>query len=164
MFIKGGTPWNKGRVTPLMDRFWNKVDKLGANGCWIWTRHCNKGGYGTIDGKIASRVAWGLVYGSIPDGLDVCHSCDNPACVNPEHLFIGTASDNLKDSVRKGRLNHQGEKNSNAKLTSVLVREIRELNLPQQTLAKMFGVSKGTIYYIQKNLTWAYIKGRRYEE
>jgi len=167
VFIKGGVPWNRGRVIPLVDRFWTKVDKSGPKGCWIWTGYCNKGGYGTfressgMNNTIASRVAWKLVHDFIPEGLDVCHHCDNPACVNPEHLFIGTASDNLKDSVRKGKLNHQGEKNSNAKLTSTLVRKIRETNLPQHTLAKMFGVSKSTIYYIQKNITWAYINEGR---
>ncbi len=153
-FIKGGIPWNKGVSTPLEKRFWAKVDKSNPNSCWFWNAHCNKGGYGTIDSKIASRVCWELVNSPIPEGFDVCHHCDNPACVNPSHLFLGTASDNLKDSVRKGRLNHSGERNSNAKLTYALVQEIRETNLPQRTLAKIFGVSKGTIYYIQKKLTW----------
>ena len=152
--IKERIPWNKGLVTPLGERFWDKVDKSGTNGCWIWRAHCNKGGYGTIDHKIASRVSWELLNGTIPAGFDVCHHCDNPPCVNPEHLFLGTASDNLKDSVRKGRLDHSGEKNSNVKLTYRLVQEIRNTDLPQRKLATLFGVSKGTIYYIKKNITW----------
>lgn len=149
-----GIPWNKGLSTPLEERFWGKVDISSHDGCWLWTAHCNKGGYGKIDGKIASRVSWELTNGAIPEGLDVCHHCDNPKCVNPTHLFLGTASDNLKDSVLKGRLDHHGEKNGNAKLNYKLVKEIRETNLPQRTLARIFGVSKGTIYYIQNNLTW----------
>ena len=156
VFKKGEIPWNKGVIKSLEERFWDKVDKSGLNGCWIWTAHCNRGGYGTMEGTIASRVSWELANGTIPIGLDVCHHCDNPPCVNPTHLFLGSASDNLKDSVRKGRLDHSGEKNSNAKLTPSLVQEIRNKDLPQRKLAKMFGVSKGTIYYIQKNITWVY--------
>ncbi len=153
-FTKEQIPWNKGVVMPLAKRFWDKVNKSGLNGCWIWLAHCNKGGYGKIDGKIASRVSWELANGTIPAGFDVCHDCDNPPCVNPEHLFLGTASDNLKDCVRKGRLDHSGEKNSNVKLTYGLVQDIRNSDFPQRKLAKMFGISKGTIYYIQKNITW----------
>jgi len=140
--------------TPLKDRFWDKVDASNPDGCWIWSAHCNRGGYGTIDGTIASRVSWELENGAILGGLDVCHQCDNPPCVNPSHLFLGTASDNLKDSVRKGRLDHRGERNSNAKLNYAKVQSIRESSLLQCKLAKLYGVTRNSIYNIQKKLTW----------
>lgn len=138
----------------IPERFWEKVTKSPI-GCWLWQGHISRLGYGKFMGKHAHRIAWSLTNGSIPDDLDVCHHCDNTMCVNPEHLFLGTASDNMKDCVSKGRLDHHGEKNSNAKLTEALVREIRSTTLTQRQLAARFGVSKSNIYYIQKGLTWS---------
>ena len=90
----------------LNERFWSKVDKSGANGCWIWTS-TRDGRYGQfwMDGKLkkAHRVAWLLTHGEPPTGMMACHKCDNPACVNPDHIFWGTMSDNILDSVKKGR-------------------------------------------------------------
>lgn len=87
-------------------RFWSRVKK--GDGCWLWCGTRSTRGYGqfTILRKpsAAHRVAWELVRGPIPEGVDVCHHCDNPPCVNPDHLFIGTRSDNMRDAVRKGRL------------------------------------------------------------
>lgn len=136
----------------LSERFWEKVNT--SMKCWFWQGHISRLGYGKFMGRHAHRVAWELTNGFIPASLDVCHSCDNPACVNPQHLFLGTASDNIKDCVNKGRLNHRGENNSNAKLTRTLVEQIRKINLPQRKLASLFHVSKGTIYYIQKGISW----------
>jgi len=136
----------------ISERFCEKVAK--SPGCWLWQGHISKLGYGKFMGKHAHRIAWELRNGPIPLGLDVCHHCDNPACVNPEHLFLGTASDNMKDCVSKGRLDHRGKRNSNAKLTEALIREIRSTALTQRKLAAKFGVSEANIYYIQKGLTW----------
>lgn len=89
----------------LEQRFWNKVQK--TDGCWIWTGYRNKAGYGMFmmpdRVHLAHRVAWMFAYGAIPEGMQVCHHCDNPACVRPDMLFLGTNADNQRDSVRKGR-------------------------------------------------------------
>ena len=88
-----------------MERFWNKVDK--TDDCWNWTASKNIQGYGyfRFDGKMrkAHRMAWLLVNGEIPDGMCVCHTCDNPGCVNPIHLWLGTNQDNMDDMNNKGR-------------------------------------------------------------
>lgn len=92
----------------ILARFWMKVTK--SDGCWLWTAGLDDKGYGMfkLDGRMwkAPRVSW-LIHHSDPNKLDVCHRCDAPACVNPAHLFIGTASDNMLDCARKGRLGQQ---------------------------------------------------------
>ncbi len=92
------------------DRFWKKVDKT-AN-CWLWTASLASKGYGAfgMNGRwvFAHRYSWVLKNGAIPEGLLVLHSCDTPACVNPDHLFLGTGSDNMKDMARKARGYHIG--------------------------------------------------------
>lgn len=93
-----------------MQRFWDKVDK--TDGCWLWTAARNTKGYGRfrVDGNLVSphRFAYELEVGPIPNGLWVLHHCDNPRCVNPGHLFLGTHSDNMRDSFAKGRMDMQG--------------------------------------------------------
>lgn len=88
-----------------IERFWSKVDKSGD--CWEWVGYLNEKGYGKfrLNNKLqrAHRISYALKYGAIPEGMLVCHRCDNPKCVNPEHLFIGTTTDNARDSISKGR-------------------------------------------------------------
>ena len=96
------------------ERFWSKVDRSGK--CWLWTAAKMKGGYGGFKwaGRMwrAHRAAWLLTYGHIPDNLMLCHTCDTPACVNPAHLFLGTAADNARDAAAKG-LTLKGDRNGN---------------------------------------------------
>ncbi len=92
-------------VCDVATRFWDKVSK--TDGCWLWNGMRTHSGYGRfrIGGKIcrAHRIAWELVYGTIPEGIFVLHKCDNRVCVNPEHLFLGSHNDNMKDMVKKNR-------------------------------------------------------------
>lgn len=107
-------------TTNDVERFWSKVDKsAGDDGCWLWTKRCEKGGYGQfwLSGKtvLAHRTAWLFTNGEIPDGLQVLHNCpdgDNPSCVNPAHLWLGTHRENHDDCTRKGRRPY-GERNGN---------------------------------------------------
>jgi hypothetical protein len=95
-----------GKRAPASVRFWRHV-RIDKDGCWEWTGSLNRDGYGQLKvaGKPvkASRLSWELHFGPIPPGLFVCHHCDNPRCVRPDHLFLGTALHNNRDAIRKGR-------------------------------------------------------------
>ena len=151
-----------------MERFWAKVRK--SDGCWDWAASLTKG-YGQfwLDGKQvkAHRVAWFLEHGEWPpaDKL-VCHSCDNPKCVNPAHLFLGSALDNNRDMIKKARnrtaeptkLSHPGENNPSARLTWPLVEEIRAKHRTGQytnyALAAEYGVCQQSINNVVNFRTW----------
>lgn len=135
-------------------------------GCWEWngSRNNQRGGYGQLNfrGKIkmVHRLAYELWVGPIPQGKIVCHSCDNPPCINPEHLFIGTHADNAQDKVKKGRARGgslRGEKCPWAKLTQVDVNSVREALSDGQSLTSIgrrFGVTKQAIAAIRDGRTW----------
>lgn len=151
----------------IIERFWNKVDKsAGEDGCWLWkagtiTRGVpGHRGYGNFwlthtTSVRAHRFVWELIHGPIPQGMEVCHTCDHESCVNPKHLFLGTQADNISDSVAKGRqVDNNGEKNGMAKLTANQIREIRKSNLKREILATQFNVSKEHINSIQRRACW----------
>ena len=144
-------------------RFWAKARKGEA--CWLWTGAQSSDKYGCfgLDGRTvaAHRVAWMLTNGPIPSGLLVCHSCDNPRCVNPDHLWLGTNADNARDRDQKGRCRARGlpgDRSTNHKLTSDRVTEIRRLvesGEQQKDVAKRFGVHKATVNDLVLRKTWA---------
>ena len=151
-----------GKPQPLIDRFWAKVDKNGPvikpelGACWIWKAGVIYGGYGTIWEKGhkvgAHRVSYELKFGPVPKGLSVLHHCDNPPCVRPEHLFLGTQQSNIDDMREKGRQRYvSGEQAGSSKLTSMQVLEIRRrrsLGELQGNLAREFHVNQSQISMI----------------
>ena len=110
------------------------------------------------DGKSmqAHRVAWIKANGAIEKGLCVCHTCDNPACINLNHLFLGTQADNMADMVKKGRQVH-GERQHNAKLTDDIVRHMRKENMRPTDAARIYGVSKVAASKVMRGITWKHV-------
>ncbi len=139
------------------EKFWKKIGKCDEDSCWGWEGCLNKKGYGTWDmakrKQTAHRWAYIFACGPIPDGMGVLHHCDNPGCVNPKHLFLGTNADNVADKVAKGRQWHPiGELHHKAKLNRdqvLMIREMLESGMPGHMLAVQFGVSRTTIYGIR---------------
>ena len=148
----------------LEDRFWLRVDRGAVDECWNWTGALFAGsGYGLVSvervPRGAHRVSYELHHGPIPDGLFVCHRCDNPRCVNPAHLFIGTAADNSADMVAKSR-SANGERVAGAKLTAADVRRIRALSsggLKPPQIAERFGVHTSHVRGILAGQTWKHV-------
>lgn len=128
--------------------------------CWEWQRGTFPNGYGsvTIDGKAtpAHRVAFSVFVGKIPAGRYVCHKCDNPLCCNPDHLFVGTPGDNMKDMANKDRHTF-GERSARSKLTEKQVEEIRSSGLLGRELAEQYGVAISTIYTVRRRETWKHV-------
>lgn len=148
------------RAKPLVERFHKHLGPTTDAGCILWNGAVNKAGYGTLGGPLAHRVAYELSYGQIPHGMCVLHRCDNPPCVNHEHLFLGTHRDNVDDKVAKNR-QHKGEKMPQAKLTDSAVLEIRRLwesgSFTQQALANQFSVNRPAISKIVLRQRWKHI-------
>lgn len=144
------------------ERFWHYVDKKMDHECWNWTGARLKGGYGQIgiNNKIIQvhRFSWELHFGEIPKNLCVLHKCNNPSCVNPNHLYLGTNKDNSEYMVECNR-QAKGENNGRSKLTESQVKEIRNLKgqLSIRKIAKIFNVDNTTISEIHRNQIWKHI-------
>lgn len=148
-------------------RFWQQVNKTDS--CWLWTGSKNSDGYGVLTRTIgaerfafkAHRLSYEMHKGDIPKDMCVCHSCDNPACVNPDHLWLGTQKDNMVDASDKGRMGKaRGEANGLSKLTDNIVREIKQqwqTGISQTALAEQHGVNQVTISKIITGKIWTHI-------
>lgn len=153
-------------LTNFQERFWSKVEKRGPDECWNWKGRINKKGYGSFDtingARVASRECWGIVNAPAPSHLEVCHSCDNRACVNPAHLFLGTHQENMDDCGNKQRF-AVGEKSGVAKLTVDDVRFIRanyrhmSRESGSKALGKRLGVTGQTVLEIVRGNIWSHV-------
>lgn len=159
------------RERDIEPRFWRNVKK--SEGCWEWTGARSGNGYGAISWHNkqhgAHRVSWMLANGrEIPAGMQVLHACDNPLCVRPEHLSLGSLQENSLDMVRKNRASRvgpgnpaKGERNARAVLNEIQVREIRgkiKSGMQYRTLGREYGVSETTIRFIAIGKTWKYLE------
>lgn len=161
------------RKIDVEERFLKYTQKTES--CWLWTAYKDAKGYGHLQVgrkfERAYRVSWMLYRGAIPDGVCVCHTCDNPACVNPDHLWLGTKSQNALDMHTKGRQykgpyppkhtsGTRGEQHPNAKLTAEKVRAIRDeatQGFSYRQLAEKYGVTVPNIGYIIRRKAWRHV-------
>jgi len=180
--LKAATQQNRPIADTTERRFWSFVKKPDKSergeddDCWIWTgsEKAHEYGYGklAVSGKsqqdYAHRISWWLHYGKIPDGLCVLHHCDNPRCVRPDHLFLGTIEDNMVDAASKKRTGFQlypekierGEQRYCAKLTADLVVEIRKRHIEgvsNNQMAREYGVNCGTVSNVVNRKRWKHI-------
>lgn len=154
------------------ERFWSHVNK--TDGCWEWTASLRGSGYGQFRVAVgtspvrAHRFVWTLTYGAIPDGLFVCHHCDNRKCVRPDHLFLGTSQHNVADMFRKDRQSGVDRRRGQAKLTPKSVIEIREVYAAggesARQLAERYGVHFTTIIRAVSHKHWAELPDRAERE
>jgi hypothetical protein len=149
-------------LTSLEEKFWLCVDKKEA-GCWAWTGLKSVDGYGELSHKCltyrAHRVSWALHFGEIPNKMSVLHKCDNRECTNPDHLFIGTQLDNMRDCAAKGRISVlMGESNPSAKINQFIAEEIRLIHSSGSTsiskIASMYGIGRTTVRRILNYESW----------
>lgn len=179
--LRGEARGGRKSLAPVSDMSLFTRCTLNKRGCLLWQGHKIKNGYGRIhfgDGtmELVHRRSWQLANGQIPDGMMVCHKCDTPSCINPEHLFLGTHADNLADCISKGRHAHgkthgrvknphlwdgqsRGENNGNAKLTEQDIIGIRASHSSSRSLSAQYGVSKGMINNIRSGRSWRHVGG-----
>jgi hypothetical protein len=146
---------------PLEKRFWAKVVK--SEGCWNWRGSTDSKGRANINTngrpKYAAIVSWEMINGTVPNGLVVCHKCDNKLCVRPDHLWVGTQRENMQDMIDKGRMKlpprTRGEKHPTAKVTWDIVREIRANTTDTQaTMAVRYGLCVSAVGHIKSGRNW----------
>lgn len=152
-----------GTRIPYQERFWLYVQKTET--CWLWTGASLTAGYGVlgVSGRstantLAHHVSWEIHHGAIPEAMQILHTCDNPPCVNPAHLFLGTDQENSDDKLSKQR-QARGETQGNSKLTPTLVYEIRSLkgHMTPTLTAKKYKISKVTVWRIWQRLIWGHL-------
>lgn len=149
-------------TTNTPESFWARVD-IQQRGCWPWTGATDESGYGVLayQGRhvLAHRLSYELTEEPIPDGLYVCHSCDNRRCVRPDHLWLGTYADNMADALDKRRV-RRGADHGNARLRPaavVLIRILAEKGVAGTIIARRFGVSPNTVYGITSGRNWGWL-------
>ena len=149
------------------ERIVMNCDEDKETGCWVWNKRLDKDGYGQMTRHgtkaTAHRVAYESFVGPIPEGLCVCHHCDNPPCCNPDHLFTGTVAENNADMKAKGRyVHHRGEKASGSKLTDAEAAEILSLatagEMTQKEIGNIYGVGHTTVSAILVGDNWKHIE------
>lgn len=161
------THGNENNPDHILKRLINAVDIDNNTCCWGWNKFTNKDGYGSLTlnrkSQLAHRVMYYLVFGEFDNYLSVCHKCDNPKCINPYHLFLGTKSDNMKDCFDKGRskikpVSFKGSNNPMSKLTHHEAMEIRKVslsgNISQKTIADNYGISQSQVSLIKLGKLW----------
>lgn len=154
-------------MKPFEDRFWNKVDKKGIDDCWPWIGHLSsgvRGGYGRffLNGRAQSahRISFKISgKETTSDNPHVLHKCDNPRCVNPNHLYAGSHRDNMADMSRRGRVRHGKFNYGGSKLSTNDVIEIRNLcgKLTEKNIGQKYGISIGSVSLIRNHKTWKQI-------
>jgi hypothetical protein len=134
------------------------------SGCWLWLGGRNSSGYGVLRNPLtrrgiqAHRAAWLKFKGEVPEGLQVLHRCDVPACVNPDHLFLGTHTENMQDMTKKGRHPYKrGQSHPNAVLTEDDVRAIRASDENYTSLGRRYGICKNNVYLIRARQAWGHV-------
>jgi hypothetical protein len=157
-----------GKQKSMHERIWSRIDKKGPYDCWVWISGIGKNGYGYIKTRIgprkegknkyesAHRLVYTEVNGPIPEGMLICHKCNNRKCCNPSHLYAGTNQDNMNDKVRSGHSTF-GSKNPKARLKESDIVQIRQLRSEGKTLksiAEQFNVHLATIGYICQGKRW----------
>jgi hypothetical protein len=165
--LKDASKRQEGRRRPIKERLMERIFKNPSNGCWEWQGYKMSSGHGRIGYRdkvyLTHRISYEIYVGSIPDGMQVNHHCDNGCCVNPEHLFIGTQKDNMTDCKNKKRNFRipamRGEKNPLAQLTNEQAKEIRK------KLAKgITGIKLAKEYNISTHVISRINTGRTYKE
>lgn len=153
------------------ERFWSKIKFAGTDDCWEWQANRSIAGYGKYkvsgEKRLAHRLLFIQLYGAIPSDIMVCHKCDNPACCNPNHLWAGTAKDNIQDMIKKGRANKsrngiypRGSEHWQAKLSETDIPTIRERLLSgelKSSIAKSYGITVTPLRQIELGITWKHI-------
>lgn len=139
------------------------IEKITESGCWIWMKYVDKKGYGFCNWQkspeyLAHRLSYVLYKGNLDKNLDICHTCDNPSCVNPDHLFAGTHLNNMQDMMNKGRLNtRKGSANNRSKLTDEQVLAIRRDTRSRKIIAAEYRLEKGTVSRIRTGKSWSHL-------